>query len=58
MNEARRHIIFCYFSDNVCIVFVTMFLAQDDGQPLSLEDTVSVLLLSGQIVTLLCGECV
>jgi hypothetical protein len=58
MNEAHCHIIFCYFSDTVCIVFVNMFLAQDDGQPFSLDHTVSVLLLSGQIVTLLWGECV
>jgi len=29
-------IIFCYFSDNVGIVFVNMCLTQDDGQPLHL----------------------
>ena len=50
------HIIFCYFSDIVCIVFVNMSLSQDDGQPFSLDDSVSVFLLSGQMVTLLWGE--
>ena len=58
MNEAQGLIIFCYFSDTVCIVFVNMCLTQDDGEPFSLDDSVSVLLLSGQIVTLLWGECV
>jgi hypothetical protein len=42
-------IISCYFSDNVCIVFVNMCLTQGDGQPFSLGDTFSVLLLSGHI---------
>jgi len=56
VNEAQCHIILCYFIDTVCIVFVNMCLAHDDGQPLSLDDSVSVLLLSGQIVTLLWGE--
>jgi len=56
MNEAQCHIIFSYFIDTVCIVFVNMFLTQDDGQPFSLDDSVSVLLLSGQMVTLLWGE--
>jgi len=55
MNEVQCHIIFCYFSDAVAIVFVNMCLTQDDGQPLSIDDIVSVLLLSGQIVTLLTG---
>ena len=58
MNEAQCHIIFCYFSDIVCIVFGNMCLTQDDGEPFSLDDSVSVLLLSGQIVILLWGECV
>jgi len=35
-----------------------MSLTQDDGQPFNLDDIVSVLVLSGQIVTLLWGECV
>jgi len=56
MNEAQCHIIFSYFSDTACIVFVNMCLIQDDGQPFSLDDSFSVLLLSGQIVTLLWGE--
>jgi len=56
MNEAQCHIIFCYFSDTVCIAFVYMCLTQDDRQPFSLDDSVSVLLLSGQIVTLLWGR--
>jgi len=58
MNEAQYHIICCYFSDAVGFVFVNMCFTQDDGQPLSIDDTVSVLLLCGQIVTLLTGECV
>jgi hypothetical protein len=58
MNEAKCHIIFCYCSDDVCIVFVNMCLTLDDGQPLSLDGTVSALLLSGQIVTLMWEECV
>ena len=58
MNEAHCNVIFCYFSDNVCFVFVNMCLTQGDGQPLSIDDIVSVLLLCGQIVTLLTGECV
>ena len=53
VNEAQCHIFFCYFIDTVCIVFVNMSLTQDDGQPFNLDDIVSVLLLSGQIVTLL-----
>jgi hypothetical protein len=55
MNEAQCHIIFRHFSVTVCTVFVNMCLTQDDGQPLSLDDIVSVLLLSGQIVALLRG---
>jgi len=35
-----------------------MCLTPDEGQPLSIDDIVSVLLLSGQTVTLLAGECV
>jgi hypothetical protein len=58
MNEAQCHIVFCYISDTVCIVVVNMCFTQDDRQPFNLNDTVSVLLLSGQIVTLLWGECV
>jgi len=53
MNETQCHIIFCYFSDTVCIVFLNMCLTQCYGQPLHLDDIISVLLLSGQIVTLL-----
>jgi len=58
MNEAQCHIIFCYFSDIMCTVFVNMCLTQEDGKPLHLDNSVSVFLLSGQIVTLLWGECV
>ena len=57
MSEAQCHIIFCYFSCTVCIVFVNIFLSQYDGQPLSLED-ISASLLSDQIVTLLWVECI
>jgi len=58
MSEAKCHIIFCYCSDDVCIVFVNICLTQDDGQPLSLDDIVNALLLSGQTVTLMWRECV
>jgi hypothetical protein len=58
MNEARGCKIFCYFNDTVCIVFVSMCLTKGDGQPFSLDNDVRVFLLSGQIVTLLWGECV
>jgi len=58
MNKAQCHIILCYFSDGVAIVFVNTCLTQDDGQPLGIDDIVIVLLLSGQIITLLTGECV
>ena len=57
MSEAQCHIIFCYFSCTVCIVFVNIFLSQYDGQPLSLED-ISASLLSDQIITWLWVECV
>ena len=36
MTEAVCHIILCYFSDNVGIVFVNTCFTQDDGQPLHL----------------------
>jgi len=58
MSEAQCHISLCYFSDAVAIDFVNVCLTQDHGQPLNIDDIVSVLLLSGQIVTLLKGECV
>ena len=57
MNEAQCHIIFYYFSDTVHCFCEYMF---DPGwwTNFTFDDTLSVLLLSGQIVTLLWGDCV
>jgi hypothetical protein len=57
MNEFRGRTEFFYSSEALCIVFGNMRFTQDGGQLLHLDGNVSALLLSGQIVTLLWGDC-